>query len=167
MAVCNDSERIKVNSAIAKNAKKDEKTLSQRRVEFTKDQCLIIFLNMLHNDLICLELCRKAEKFLTINYSNINSSFADIAKFIGSKEPQETMLNIIKNPFLKKLSPIDLNMVSHLDFCRTISDVLTNTLLTEIELLKEGEQSKRPITFVLNTDQILAKLSPELTAKLL
>ncbi|GIX46861.1 MAG: hypothetical protein KatS3mg131_1072 [Candidatus Tectimicrobiota bacterium] len=70
---------------------------------------LILFVN----DLVCLEIYKRAYQAMHVDYENIQERFKEIARFVGTKCSDDIIEEVIINPTTKKLQNIDNRFVDN------------------------------------------------------
>lgn len=145
VAVRND-ETLKENSVLTKIAQPQGTELAQKKVTLSRAECLISMLNMYHNDLLCLEICRRSKAYMTVPYSAIGAKLHAICAFLGSQADEASVAKIVDRPSLKKLDPLDTGIWPDYDYMNEIAARFDSLLADEIENLPSGKRElKFPI----------------------
>ncbi len=96
----------------------------------TLEQSAAFLVNLFTNDLMLVELGRRANESMCVDYEDIQDKFIDIARFIGCDASQEECDAIMNTPVTKKLPPIPDAAVPNsselLELCGVLSQGIKN-----------------------------------------
>lgn len=110
------SEHGKTNSQIT------ELAISAQSLEDSRTFLIKLFTN----DLMLLELCRRAKKAMRVPYDEIGIRFHEIAAFLGSQAAMEDCAAIINRPVTNKLPPIPDQAILNYQQLMELTEVLEN-----------------------------------------
>jgi len=85
------------------------------------------------NDLVAIEIARKAERSLHVSYSRIQEDFPEIVDCIGASRDEKTWREIMDHPITKKLDNIPDSTVPYADQLKPLADHFYRKTLELIE----------------------------------
>ena len=97
-----------------------ELTIDTQSLEDAKTFLIKLFTN----DLMLLELCRRAKKAMRVPYDEIRLRFHEIALFLDSQATLEDCVEIINRPVTNKLPPIPDQAITNYQQLMEFSDIL-------------------------------------------
>ena len=114
------------------------------------DDLATIFSKMftfLLNDLLCIELSRRAIRSLHVEYSDINARFREIATFVGSRCDAETAAHVAANPVTEKLEKLPPTLIKNWEQVKEMAAIFD-------EAVSDYIRERRPIFNVWQATQI-------------
>ena len=104
-----------------------------RPVEASLDVLRTMLICYFVNDLVAIEITRKAERSLHVSYSRIQEDFPEIVECIGAPCDEETCRKIMDRPVTKKLDNIPDSALPYADQLKPVANHFYRKILELIE----------------------------------